>query len=66
MTVEILDGASRPIPGFSRQDCDPFSGDRVRHTVTWQGQAGLQALKGKTVRLQFYLVRARLYAFQFQ
>ena len=66
LTVEILDGASRPIPGFSRQDCDPFSGDRVRHTVTWQGQAGLQALKGKTVRLQFYLVRARLYAFQFQ
>ena len=64
LTVEILDGASRPIPGFSRQDCDPFSGDRVRHTVTWQGQAGLRALKGKTVRLKFYLVRARLYAFQ--
>ena len=66
LAVEILDAAYRPLKGFSRKHCDPFSGDRVRHTVTWQGQAGLQELKGQTVRLRFTLVKACLYSFQFR
>ncbi len=66
LTVEILDERYRPLKGFSREGCDPFSGDRIRHTVTWQGRAGLRDLKGKTVRLKFYLVQAQLYSFQFQ
>ena len=64
LRVEILDDDGRPLTGFSREHCDPFSGDRVRHTVSWQGRSGLQELAGKTVRLKFCLVQARLYAFQ--
>ena len=66
LRVEILDSEYRPFKSFSREQCDPFSQDRVRHTVTWQGQAELKALEGEIVRLKFYLDKARLYSFQLQ
>ena len=54
-------------PPFERlglEHCDAFSGDDVRHTVTWQGESDLSPLRGKTVRLHFVLSGARLFAFQ--
>jgi hypothetical protein len=53
-----------PFTGYGLERCDPFSGDDVRHTVTWQGASDLSHLRGKTVRLHFVLSGARLFAFQ--
>ena len=66
MAVEILDRAGRPLSGFGRSDCNIFSGDAVRHRISWQGRSNLQEFAGKTVRLRFYLRNAKLYSFIFQ
>jgi hypothetical protein len=53
------------IDGYSAAECDAFTGDDVRHTVTWAGNADLSRLAGRAVRLRFQLQNAALYAFQF-
>ena len=61
--VEIQDEAGQRLEGFSIDDCDPFTGDSLRHEVTWRGSADLSSLRGRTVRLHFRMRQTRLYAF---
>ena len=63
--VELLDADSKPIPGFSREECDVVTGDSLRHVVTWKGNADVSALQGCPVQVRFYLRKGDLYAFQF-
>ncbi len=65
VTVEILDEKGRPVKGFRRDDCDAFTGDSVRHTVTWKGSPDVASLQGKTVKLRFRMKNAKLYSFVF-
>jgi hypothetical protein len=51
-------------PGRSFEDCDPISGDRLSHTVTWRGQSDLALPEGAAVRFRFRLRAAKLYAFE--
>ncbi len=63
--VEVLGGdTGEPLPGFSRKEGRPLTGDGVRLRPRWDKQADLASLKGKVVRLKFHLDGARLYAFQ--
>jgi hypothetical protein len=64
--VEILDTDKEPIAKFSRDDCDALDCDEIRHTVTWGGSSDLSTLKGKTVRLRFYLKEAKLFSLKFE
>ena len=64
--VEVLDINSTPLPGYSKQDCDVFSGDEARLVVTWNGGPYLRGLAGLPVRLRFHLDNAALYAFRFR
>jgi len=63
--VEAADGTGKVIPGCSRRDCDTFRGDRVRHLVTWKGNA-LVARSAETPfrKLHFFLRKASLFSFQ--
>jgi len=61
-TVELLDESLRPIPGFERTACIPFTGDSVRHSVQWQRHAGLARLEGARVRVRVTLKNAEIYA----
>jgi hypothetical protein len=63
--VEILDALESHRTGYSAADCDAFSGDAVRHVVTWKGQSDLSAFTGKPIRLRFHLKNAAIYSFQF-
>ena len=65
LRVEVLDRQGRPLEGFGASDCDAFSGDEVRHPVTWKGNDGLVQLAETPIRLRFYLKNAALYSFQF-
>ena len=65
VAVEILSRGGAPIEGFSAAECDLFTGDAVRHTVTWQGNSDLSALRAEPIRLRFHLRRASLYSFAF-
>ena len=56
-------GSKRKLPGFSKSDCDVFSGDSIRNIVSWNGRADLSSLVGKPVSLRFYLRNAKLFSF---
>jgi hypothetical protein len=42
--IEVTDVADELLPGFSRAECDRFTGDRIRHVVAWQGRTDIPAL----------------------
>ena len=56
---------TRPVEGYTIDECDPISGDALKQTVTWNGRSDLKAWAGRPIRLRFLLRRARLHAFQF-
>jgi hypothetical protein len=61
--VAVLDESGIQYQGYSRQECALFDGDSVDHSVTWREKLSLEELKGKTIRLKFYLQNASLYSF---
>jgi len=61
--VAVLDEEGAQFQGYSRQDCAVFDGDSVEHRVTWREKLSLEELKGKSIRLKFYVNNASLYAF---
>ena len=63
--AEIRDVNGEPVAGFDRATCDTFTGDSVRHTVTWGGKADVSSLRGKPVRVRFDLRNAKLYSYRF-
>ena len=63
--VEILSPNHEPLPGFTFQDADPITATGVAQTVTWGGKPDLVELRGKTIKLRFYINNAKLYSFQF-
>lgn len=63
LRVRVSDAERRPIDGFNYEDGDDFSGDRVSHTVRW-GRRSLNELKGRTIRLEFFLQKADLFTFR--
>ena len=63
LSAEILDAAGQPLPGFSKNDCAPFTGNSVHQPLRWRRP--LTTLAGKSIRLKFYLRQASLYSFQF-
>ena len=63
--IEIQDEKGSSIAGFTRKDCDELVGDSINRKVTWNGNANLSALSGKTIRLRFILKDADLFAFRF-
>src|SRR5262249_59325774 len=65
LRVAILDDRGKPVAGFAADDCDPFTGDAVSHTMRWQKNSSLSGLAGKPARLRFELVRGHLWSFRF-
>ena len=66
IACEFLDAAGDPIPGLTRDDCVPFTGDGVRQLVSWSGQASLPSAALGAVRLRIYLRSAQLYSYWFE
>jgi hypothetical protein len=61
----LQDAGGGPIPGFTRDDCRPITGDHVEQAVSWKG-GDPGPLAGRPVRLGLELKDADLYAFQFR
>ncbi len=59
--LEFLDEDGQVINGFKTSDT--FVGDEFRQLVTFDGNADLSALRGKTVAFRFHLNKAKLYSF---
>jgi hypothetical protein len=74
LRAELVDHLGRPVEGFAREDCDPFAGDSLAHTVTWSGNADFSEIIGdsyhypqvaRLLAVRFYLEQARLFSFSF-
>ena len=63
LAVEVTDADENIVDGFSRKDCDTFTGDRVKTTITWNGNAEIP--HGDSLRLRFFARNASLYSFKF-
>jgi len=57
------DALFEPVEGYGRRHCLPIRSDSVRHRVDWEGTGGLEPLRGRLVRLRFYLRDTKLYSF---
>lgn len=63
--VEILDAAGKPVPGFTRRECEEVCANFIDTPVRWKGSADLTALQGKPVSLRIDARGTKLYSFQF-
>ena len=63
LKVRVVDAARKVIPGFDYADSIPFNGDNTSHQVTWKGR-DIDSLKGRELRLEFFLTRANLFTFR--
>jgi hypothetical protein len=61
--VAVLDESGIQYQGYSMQECAIFDGDSINRTMTWKDNLSLEKLKGKNIRLKFYLRDASLYSF---
>ncbi len=65
VAVEVLDAETKePLEGLDKEACETFTGDAVRHRVTWEGNGDLGEHAGRPVRLRFHIDRAKLFAFR--
>lgn len=74
IAVELVDWRDEVLPGYGRADCDAFTGDSVRHTVTWQGGGAIPEAPadraaypgpetGRLRKIRFHLHHAELFSF---
>jgi hypothetical protein len=63
--VEVLDEAGQPVAGFRKEDNVAIERDAIRAPARWRSAADLSSLRGRTVRLKFYIRQASLYSFAF-
>ncbi len=60
--VEVLTSHGKVQPGFSMEECVPFTENQTRHSVQWKSARLVDAQK--PLRLRFVLNQAKLYAFR--
>lgn len=72
--AEVVDAFDEVIPGYSRGECDAFTGDSVRHAFAWRGKRDLPAVTAARAqypgpelermrKIRFYMDHAELYSF---
>ena len=61
--MEVLDPMENPWPRHRREDCDRFTGDDVKHVVSWNGVPAVNTIVGYT-RFRFYMRKASLYSYR--
>lgn len=60
LTVRVSDATRNVLEGFDHTDCIPFSGDAVRHKVTWKGNS-MSRFEGQEIRLEIFLQNTDLF-----
>ena len=61
--AEVCHPDGRPLPGYTKADCRPSTGDSTKQRLSWKEHDDLASLAGRPWRLKFSLTDAKLYAF---
>lgn len=62
ITVALLDGEGKVMPGFGHEQCVPIREDGIKLLLKWRGEK-LNGWRGKPVRLEFAMKQSKLYSF---
>ena len=73
ISAEIVNVKDEVFPGYSRQECDVFTGDAVKHVFSWKGKTELPAAAKDRAeypkaeferfrKIRFYMEKAEVYA----
>lgn len=63
IACELLDANGTPFPGFARQNCTSFTGNTVRHQITWGAETTIPPNFTDLLVVRFYLRQASLYSY---
>ncbi|QIF01437.1 sialidase family protein [Roseimicrobium sp. ORNL1] len=63
LSADILDETGKPIPPFTRENCELVRRSQTCAELKWKGAANLDAVRGKPVKFHFELTRGSLYSF---
>ncbi len=58
---QICDGGGEPMPGFTFDDCVPFTDDSLAHEPQWKEHT-MSELKGKSIRIELKMYNGILFA----
>jgi hypothetical protein len=61
--AELTDAAGEVLEGLAKEDCKPFRGDAVAHTIRWSHAPPIRS--GEFLRLRLFLRKAEVFSFQF-
>lgn len=63
VTTELLDRHNNVLPGFSRAECESFTGDSVRAEIRWKTKAFSPEHVDADKKVRFYVKNADLYSY---
>ena len=63
LKVEVVDVMGEAIAGFAADEAGEIREDGFRLQARWKCKRGVGELRGKVVRLRFYMLHTRLYSF---
>jgi len=63
VAAELLDRDNNVIPGFSRAECNTFTGDSVRHVLTWKTAELPEEMREPDKKIRFLLKQADLFSY---
>jgi hypothetical protein len=63
LQAEVIDEQDVPVPGFTRDECEPIHVDSCNCPVRWKENSTLGKLQGRPIRLRFYLQNVRFYSY---
>lgn len=63
--AELCSENGEPLPGYSREECDPIRNDSCRILVTWNGDPLIGIPENTPVVLKLYASMADVFSFQF-
>ncbi len=66
MQVGLIGADGSPLPGFGVEACRRLETNSTGAVVTWADGAGLSALQGREVTIEFRSQRTKLYSFRFE
>jgi hypothetical protein len=65
LRVEVLDATTlQPLLGLALNDSVPLMGNYVRQQLSWRSSAALRVGAGRSVRLRFVVLSAKLFSFE--
>ena len=66
LSASVIEQDGYHAPEYAMVRCARLDGDAIAHQLTWLERADMNPLKGKEIRLKFYLRQTDLFSYWFE